>query len=204
MLRAHAVVNAVEPGLQIGENAIPARLTDNPLISLETAKEKVWKSLEKFGISLEFPWKSLEILGKAWKSLAPRRQATQPLNGPASAGERSPRRAAKCRKIVTQAIENKPSRPKTAPPSVGSAVASAATRCAAPGSPRLHSANSIPKIVRQATGGWPAAESPAPTREGNARGLRRLQWPRKGRRGQASFTTRPEPAAPGSAPSRPT
>jgi len=32
-----------------GENAIPARLTDNPLISLETAKEKVWKSLEKLG-----------------------------------------------------------------------------------------------------------------------------------------------------------
>jgi hypothetical protein len=37
------------------------------LISLETAKEKVCKSLEKFGISLEFPWKSLEILGKAWR-----------------------------------------------------------------------------------------------------------------------------------------
>jgi hypothetical protein len=48
-----------------GENAIPARLTDNPLLSLETAKEKIWKYLEKFGISLEFPWKSLEILGKA-------------------------------------------------------------------------------------------------------------------------------------------
>jgi hypothetical protein len=29
--------------------------------------------LEKFGISLEFPWKSLEILGKAWKSLGSRR-----------------------------------------------------------------------------------------------------------------------------------
>jgi hypothetical protein len=58
---------------KIGENAIPARPTDNPLISLETAKEKVWKSLEKFGISLEFPWKSLEILGKAWKSLGSRR-----------------------------------------------------------------------------------------------------------------------------------
>ena len=52
---------------KIGENAIPARPTDNPLISLETAKEKVCKSLEKFGISLEFPWKSLEILGKAWR-----------------------------------------------------------------------------------------------------------------------------------------
>jgi len=35
-----------------GENAIPARPTDNPLISLETAKEK-----------------SLEILGKVWGSL---------------------------------------------------------------------------------------------------------------------------------------
>ena len=34
---------------RIGESAIPARLTDNPLISLETAKEKVWKSLEKLG-----------------------------------------------------------------------------------------------------------------------------------------------------------
>jgi len=36
------------------------------LISLETAKEKVCKSLEKFGISLEFPW---NFLGKIWKSL---------------------------------------------------------------------------------------------------------------------------------------
>jgi hypothetical protein len=54
---------------KIEENAIPAQVTDNPLFSLETAKEKIWKSLEKFGISLEFPWKSLEILGKAWKSL---------------------------------------------------------------------------------------------------------------------------------------
>ncbi|MGD0185269.1 MAG: hypothetical protein ABSC25_08460 [Roseiarcus sp.] len=61
-----------------GENAIPARLTDNPLISLETAKEKVWKSLEKFGISLEFLWKSLEILGKAWKNLGSRRHDAQP------------------------------------------------------------------------------------------------------------------------------
>jgi len=56
---------------KIGEDAIPARLTDNPLISHETAKEKVWKSLDfpwkKLGISLEFPWKSLEILGNAWR-----------------------------------------------------------------------------------------------------------------------------------------
>ena len=68
---------------KIGENAIPARLTDNPLISLETAKEKVWKSLEKFGkawnflgISLEKfgnPWKSLEKLGVTAKSLGSRR-----------------------------------------------------------------------------------------------------------------------------------
>jgi hypothetical protein len=60
---------------KIGENAIPALPTGNPLIFLETAKEKICKSLEKFGISLEFPWKSLEILGKAWKSLGSRRPA---------------------------------------------------------------------------------------------------------------------------------
>jgi hypothetical protein len=36
------------------------------LISLETAKEKIWKSLEKFAKSLEFPW---NFLGKVWKSL---------------------------------------------------------------------------------------------------------------------------------------
>ncbi len=47
-------------------NAIPAQPTDNPLISLETAKDKVWKSLEKFAESLEFPW---NFLGKLWKSL---------------------------------------------------------------------------------------------------------------------------------------
>ncbi|MGD0186343.1 MAG: hypothetical protein ABSC25_13995 [Roseiarcus sp.] len=40
---------AAETTKKIGENAIPARLTDNPLFSLETAKEKVWKSLEKLG-----------------------------------------------------------------------------------------------------------------------------------------------------------
>jgi hypothetical protein len=57
---------------KIGEDAIPARPTDNPLISLETAKEKVWKSLEKFGISLEFPW---NFLGKVWKSLEKRGKA---------------------------------------------------------------------------------------------------------------------------------
>jgi hypothetical protein len=58
---------AAEAAQSFGENAIPGRLTDKPLIFLETAKEKVWKSLEKLGISLEFPWKSLEILGKAWR-----------------------------------------------------------------------------------------------------------------------------------------
>jgi hypothetical protein len=35
---------------------------DNPLISLETAKENVWNSLEKAWKSLEFPWKGLEKL----------------------------------------------------------------------------------------------------------------------------------------------
>ena len=53
---------------KIGENAIPGRLTDNPLISPETAKEKVWKSLEKFGKAWDFLgkiWKSLEMLGAA-------------------------------------------------------------------------------------------------------------------------------------------
>jgi hypothetical protein len=40
-------------------------LSDNPLIFLKTAKEKVWKSFE-------FPWKKLgkawNFLGKVWKS----------------------------------------------------------------------------------------------------------------------------------------
>jgi hypothetical protein len=47
-------------------------LSDNPLIFLETAKEKVWNflgiSLEKLGISLEKlgnPWKGLEKRGAA-------------------------------------------------------------------------------------------------------------------------------------------
>jgi hypothetical protein len=53
---------AAETTKEIGEKAIPARPTDNPLISLETAKEKVWKSLEKFG-------KAWNFLGKIWKSL---------------------------------------------------------------------------------------------------------------------------------------
>jgi len=35
-----------------------------------------WKSLEKLGISLEFLWKSLEILGKAWRC-GDRRSAPQ-------------------------------------------------------------------------------------------------------------------------------
>jgi hypothetical protein len=48
---------------KIGENAIPARLTDNPLISLETAKEKVCKSLEKFGKAWNFLGISLEKFG---------------------------------------------------------------------------------------------------------------------------------------------
>jgi hypothetical protein len=58
---------------KIGENAIPARPTDNPLISLETAKEKVWKSLEKFGNPRNFLGISLEKFGNPGKSLAPRR-----------------------------------------------------------------------------------------------------------------------------------
>jgi hypothetical protein len=37
-----------------------------PLISLETAKENVWNSLEKAWKSLEFPWKSLDF---PWKGL---------------------------------------------------------------------------------------------------------------------------------------
>jgi hypothetical protein len=43
---------AAETTQRFGENAIPGRLTYNRLISLETTKEK-----------------SLEILGKVWKSL---------------------------------------------------------------------------------------------------------------------------------------
>ncbi len=90
---------------------------------------KVWKSLE-------FPW---NFLGKIWKSLEKLGAAaigSSPLNGLSSAGERGPRRAPRRRKIVTQAIENNPSRRKTAPASVGSAVVSAATRCAALGPTR--------------------------------------------------------------------
>jgi len=48
----------------IGDDAIPVRPTDNALISLGTAKEKIWKSLEKLGKawkSLEFPWNFLGI-----------------------------------------------------------------------------------------------------------------------------------------------
>jgi hypothetical protein len=38
----------------------------NPLTPNETAKEKVWKSLEILGFSLDFPWKSLQ---EAWNYL---------------------------------------------------------------------------------------------------------------------------------------
>jgi hypothetical protein len=43
------------------------------LISLETAKEKVWKSSEKLGKAWNFLGFSLEKFGNPWKSLAPRR-----------------------------------------------------------------------------------------------------------------------------------
>ncbi|MGD1015857.1 MAG: hypothetical protein ABR863_05375 [Roseiarcus sp.] len=43
-----------------------AGVAANPLISLETAKENVWKSLEKAWKSLEFPWKILDF---PWKGL---------------------------------------------------------------------------------------------------------------------------------------
>jgi hypothetical protein len=42
---------------------------DNPLVFLETAKEKVWKSLEKFGNPWNFLGKAWKFLGKVWKSL---------------------------------------------------------------------------------------------------------------------------------------
>ncbi len=155
--RSAAYRRAVRRGrddAKIGENAIPARLTDNPLISLETAKEKVWKSLEKFGISLEFPW---NFLGKVWKSLkklgvTATRYSTP--HRPASAGEQNPRRAARRRKIVTQALENRPSRRKTAPAPVGSAVASAATRCATLRADR-HDANHAAPASARANGRSP-------------------------------------------------
>jgi hypothetical protein len=63
---------------EIGENAIPARPTDNPLLSLETAKEKVWKSLEKFGNPRNLLGMSLEKFGNPGKSLALRREDAQP------------------------------------------------------------------------------------------------------------------------------
>ena len=78
---------------------------------------------------------------------------------PASVGERSPRRATGRRKIVTQAFENRPSRPKMAPPSVGSAVASAATRCAAP-RPTRREANHAARASAPANGGPPRPSAP--------------------------------------------
>jgi hypothetical protein len=63
---------------EIGKEAIPARSTDNPLISLETAKEKIWKSLEKFGNPRNFLGISLEKFGNPGKSLALRREDAQP------------------------------------------------------------------------------------------------------------------------------
>ncbi|MGD0186468.1 MAG: hypothetical protein ABSC25_14625 [Roseiarcus sp.] len=54
---------AAETTQKIGEDAIPGRPTDNPLISLETAKEKVCKSLEKFGKAWNFLGISLEKFG---------------------------------------------------------------------------------------------------------------------------------------------
>jgi hypothetical protein len=100
------------------------------LISLETAKEKVWKSLEKFGKAWNFLgkiWKSWEKLGAAaigcstpqwagvgWRAKPARRGGRKPFRKPLKANDRR----------------------KTAPAAVGSAVASAATRCAAPRAPR--------------------------------------------------------------------
>jgi hypothetical protein len=43
----------------------------NALISLEIAKEKVWKSLEKAWKSLEFPWKSLDFPCKGLEKFGP-------------------------------------------------------------------------------------------------------------------------------------
>jgi hypothetical protein len=51
---------------QARKNAKSAGAASNPLISLETAKENVWNSLEKAWKSLEFPWKSLDF---PWKGL---------------------------------------------------------------------------------------------------------------------------------------
>jgi hypothetical protein len=56
---------AAETTRTIGDNAIPAPLTCNPLISLETAKEKSLQILGKVWKSLDFPW---NFLGKVWKS----------------------------------------------------------------------------------------------------------------------------------------
>jgi hypothetical protein len=47
-----------------------ARVAANPLIPLETAKDYIWNFLGKAWKSLDFPWKCLEILAKAWKNLA--------------------------------------------------------------------------------------------------------------------------------------
>jgi hypothetical protein len=54
---------AAETTQKFGENAIPGRLTYNPLISLEMAKEKVWRSLEKFGKAWNFLGISFEKFG---------------------------------------------------------------------------------------------------------------------------------------------
>ena len=62
-------------GFENGEIAVAAA---KPLISLKTAKEFVWKSLEKLGKVWNFLGKSLDFLGKAWKSLLPPTRRARP------------------------------------------------------------------------------------------------------------------------------
>jgi hypothetical protein len=82
-------------GPTIREKAKSAASAAKPLISHETAKEKVWKSLEFPWKSLEFPWKGFEF---PWNSLekfgaAPRVANTLSLALSRGAGEGTQRRS---------------------------------------------------------------------------------------------------------------
>jgi hypothetical protein len=59
-------------GAEASRNAKSAGAAANPLISLKTAKEYLWKSLEKAWKSLEFPWKGLDFCWKGLEKFGPR------------------------------------------------------------------------------------------------------------------------------------
>ena len=78
------------------EKADSGSFAYKPLISLETAKEKVWKSLEKAWKKLGNPWKSLETLGIPGKTLRAGRRRVGRGGGlarPCAQGAHSPDKA---------------------------------------------------------------------------------------------------------------